>query len=206
MDLTKRASQALVLAEKEADRCNREKVGTKDILLGLAKEGTGLAATLLKKHSIGLRELRVKTEELFPPLGEPRTSVMHQTDRVKKILVDATTEAQNMDHQYIGTEHILLALTKADPDSSAIKVLKDLGINPEELRIEIFDLLDVVSLEEFNALPVNIRNDCIVLAKFKGWTPRGTWEKITKACNQLEVEKKGIILSIVLTLALSKEK
>ena len=103
----------MLLANQEAQRFNHEYVGTEHLLLGLIKDGTGISANVLKNLDIDLRKIRHEVEKLVR--SGPDTVTMGrlpQTPRSKKVLEYAMEEARNLNHGYVGTEHILLAILR----------------------------------------------------------------------------------------------
>jgi ATP-dependent Clp protease ATP-binding subunit ClpC len=129
------------LANQEAQRFNHEYVGTEHLLLGLIKEGSGVAANVLKNLNIDLRKIRHEVEKLVR--SGPDTITMGrlpQTPRSKKVLEYAVEEARNLNHNYVGTEHILLGLLR-EQEGVAAQVLQNLGLQLEEVRREVLGLL-----------------------------------------------------------------
>src|SRR5262245_25857889 len=109
---TDRAKTVMQLAHQEARRFNLEYIGTEHILLGLVKEGSGAAATVLKRLDLALRTIRLEVEKIVQlgPGNEFGSSIMalSQTPRAKSVLEFAAEESHNLGHDYIGTEHLLL--------------------------------------------------------------------------------------------------
>ena len=129
------------LANQEAQRFNHEYVGTEHLLLGLIKDGTGIAANVLKNLDIDLRKIRHEVEKLVR--SGPDTVTMGrlpQSPRSKKVLEYAVEEARNLSHSYVGTEHILLGLLR-EQEGVAAQVLLNLGLQLEDVRREVMDLL-----------------------------------------------------------------
>src|SRR5579871_6510000 len=112
---TDRARKVMQLANQEAQRFNHEYIGTEHVLLGLVKEGSGVAANVLKNLDIDLRKIRLEVEKIVQhgPGGEQvHTGPMPHTPRTKKVIECAVEEARNFGHQYVGTEHLLLGLLR----------------------------------------------------------------------------------------------
>ena len=129
------------LANQEAQRFNHEYVGTEHLLLGLIKDGTGIAANVLKNLDIDLRKIRHEVEKLVR--SGPDTVTMGrlpQSPRSKKVLEYAVEEARNLSHSYVGTEHILLGLLR-EQEGVAAQVLLNLGLQLEDVRREVMELL-----------------------------------------------------------------
>ena len=139
--LTDRARKVMALANQEAQRFNHEYVGTEHILLGLVKEGSGVGANVLKNLSIDLRKVRLEVEKLVKSGPEMVTmGKLPQTPRAKKVLEYAIEEARNLNHNYVGTEHLLLGLLR-EHDGVAAQVLVNLGTKLEDVREEVLNLL-----------------------------------------------------------------
>ena len=106
---TDRARKVMQLANQEAQRFNHEYIGTEHILLGLVKEGSGVAANVLKNLDVDLRKIRLEVEKLVQSGPEMVTmGKLPQTPRAKKVIEYSMEEARNLNHNYVGTEHILL--------------------------------------------------------------------------------------------------
>jgi ATP-dependent Clp protease ATP-binding subunit ClpC len=138
---TERARKVMQLANQEAQRFNHEYIGTEHILLGLVKEGSGVAANVLKNLDIDLRKIRTEVEKLVQSGPEMVTmGKLPQTPRAKKVIEYAMEEARNLNHNYVGTEHILLGLLR-EQEGMAAQVLMNLGLKLEEVREEVLNLL-----------------------------------------------------------------
>ncbi len=139
--LTDRARKVMALANQEAQRLNHEYIGTEHILLGLVKEGSGVGANVLKNLDIDLRKVRLEVEKLVKSGPEMVTmGKLPQTPRAKKVIEYAIEEARNLNHNYVGTEHLLLGLLR-EHDGVAAQVLMNLGLKLEEVRDEVLSLL-----------------------------------------------------------------
>ncbi len=139
--LTDRARKVMALANQEAQRFNHEYIGTEHILLGLVKEGSGVGANVLKNLGIDLRKVRLEVEKLVKSGPEMVTmGKLPQTPRAKKVIEYAIEEARNLNHNYVGTEHLLLGLLR-EQDGVAAQVLLNLGLKLEEVREEVLNLL-----------------------------------------------------------------
>ncbi|MFO8052417.1 MAG: ATP-dependent Clp protease ATP-binding subunit [Candidatus Omnitrophota bacterium] len=138
---TERARKVLVLAKEEARRFNHDYIGTEHILLGLIREGEGVACAVLQNIGMDLGRLRAEIEKLMSPGAA--ASVLGDipfTPRAKKALELATEEARSLGHNYIGTEHILLGLLREE-EGIASQVLFSLGVDIKKARNEISALL-----------------------------------------------------------------
>jgi ATP-dependent Clp protease ATP-binding subunit ClpC len=129
------------LANQEAQRFNHEYIGTEHILLGLIKEGSGVAANVLKNLDVDLRKIRLEVEKLVQSGPDMVTmGKLPQTPRAKKVIEYSMEEARNLNHNYVGTEHILLGLLR-EQEGVAAQVLMNLGLKLEEVREEVLNLL-----------------------------------------------------------------
>ncbi len=138
---TDRARKVMQLANQEAQRFNHEYIGTEHILLGLVKEGSGVAANVLKNLDVDLRKIRVEVEKLVQTGPDMVTmGKLPQTPRAKKVIEYSMEEARQLNHNYVGTEHILLGLLR-EQEGVAAQVLMNLGLKLEEVRDEVLNLL-----------------------------------------------------------------
>jgi len=138
---TDRARKVMALANQEAQRLNHEYIGTEHILLGLVKEGSGVGANVLKNLDVDLRKVRLEVEKLVKAGPEMVTmGKLPQTPRAKKVIEYAIEEARNLNHNYVGTEHLLLGLLR-EHDGVAAQVLMNLSLKLEEVREEVLNLL-----------------------------------------------------------------
>jgi ATP-dependent Clp protease ATP-binding subunit ClpA len=138
---TDRARKVMQLANAEAQRHHHEYIGTEHILLGLLQEGTGVAANALKNLDIDLRKIRLEIEK-YIQRGPDRVAMgkLPQTPRAKKVIEYSIEEARNLNHNYVGTEHLLLGLLR-EHEGLAAQVLVNLGLNLENVRAEVGRLL-----------------------------------------------------------------
>jgi hypothetical protein len=138
---TDRARKVMKLANEEAQRLRHEYIGTEHILLGLIKEGNGVGTNVLRNLDVDLHKVRLAVEEL---VGSGPNMVADEalplTPRTKKALEYAMREACDLDHNYVGTEHILLGLLRED-ESVAAQILMNLGLRLKEVREEVLALL-----------------------------------------------------------------
>jgi ATP-dependent Clp protease ATP-binding subunit ClpC len=138
---TDRARKVMALANQEAQRFNHEYIGTEHILLGLVKEGSGVGANVLKNLDVDLRRVRLEVEKLVKPGPEMVTmGKLPQTPRAKKVIEYAIEEARNLNHNYVGTEHLLLGLLR-EHDGVAAQVLMNMSLKLEQVREEVLNLL-----------------------------------------------------------------
>ncbi|MEZ6060246.1 MAG: ATP-dependent Clp protease ATP-binding subunit [Planctomycetaceae bacterium] len=138
---TDRARKVMQLANQEAQRFNHEYIGTEHILLGLVKEGSGVAANVLKNLDVDLRKIRIEVEKIVQTGPDMVTmGKLPQTPRAKKVIEYAMEEARNLNHNYVGTEHLLLGLLR-EQEGVAAQVLMNLGMKLEDVRDEVLNLL-----------------------------------------------------------------
>ena len=138
---TERARKVVILAKEEARRFNHDYIGTEHILLGLVREGEGVAASVLQKVGVSLEKIRLEIEKLVQP--GPTTQIIGDipfTPRAKKALELAAEEARALGHNYIGTEHLLLGLIR-EGEGMASQVLLNLGLDLNTVRNEVMELL-----------------------------------------------------------------
>src|SRR5437667_8776733 len=138
---TDRARKVMQLPNQEAQSFNDEYIGTEHILLGLVKEGTGVAANVLKNLDIDLRKIRMEVEKIVQAGPDMVTmGKLPQTPRAKKVIEYSIEEARNPNHNYVGTEHLLLGLLR-EQEGVAAQVLMNLGLKLEDVREEVLNLL-----------------------------------------------------------------
>jgi ATP-dependent Clp protease ATP-binding subunit ClpC len=150
---TDRARKVMALANQEAQRFNHDYIGTEHILLGLVKEGSGVGANVLKNLGVDLRKVRMEVEKLVKSGPEMVTmGKLPQTPRAKRVIEYAIEEARNLNHNYVGTEHLLLGLLR-EQDGVAAQVLMNLGLKLEDVREEVLNLLGAGVEPEESAMP-----------------------------------------------------
>src|SRR3972149_6004927 len=144
---TNRAKQVIKLAKKEAQRLNHNYLGTEHILLGLLKLGQGIAGNVLRNMNLGYDLIRSEIEKVvgfgseIQVYGEPAL-----TGKVKKVFEFANEEATNLNHNYVGTEHLLLALLR-QTDGVAAQVLENLNVDLKDVRKEVLKELETFNLQ-----------------------------------------------------------
>lgn len=141
-NFTDRVRKVLQMAREEAARLHHEYVGTEHILLGLIREGEGVAAAVLTNLNVDLDEIQQRIEETVKKGKAPASSGpdLPYTSRAKKVLELAMSEARELNHSYVGTEHLLLGLLREEKGIAA-QVLTDAGVNLEQARAETLRLL-----------------------------------------------------------------
>jgi len=147
---TKQPQKIMKRASEEARRLHHEHIGTEHLLLAIASLQTGFVPHLFDKFGITGEELRNAVEKMFPR-GEaaPSEGKLPHTPNMRKVIEHAIEEARNLEHNYVGIEHLLLGLSRLD-DCQAVHALKNLFIEPDDLRFEITQLLDTGGLREEN--------------------------------------------------------
>src|ERR1043165_543864 len=141
-NFTDRVRKVLQMAREEAARLHPEYVGTEHILLGLIREGEGVAAAVLTNLNVDLDDIQQKIEETVKKgkaAAAPGPDLPY-TSRAKKVLELAMTEARELNHSYVGTEHLLLGLLREEKGIAA-QVLTDAGVTLEQSRAETLRLL-----------------------------------------------------------------
>jgi len=138
---TDRSRKVMGYARQEAERLKHDYIGTEHVLLGLVKEGSGVAANILENLDIDLDKVRAEVERNVKE--GPETGTMGQlpfTQHAKKVLDYANEEARHLGHRYVGTEHLLLGLL-CEKEGRAAKVLVSLGARLDDVRREVIELL-----------------------------------------------------------------
>ncbi|RQD78106.1 MAG: ATP-dependent Clp protease ATP-binding subunit [Candidatus Syntrophonatronum acetioxidans] len=137
---TERAQKVLFLAQEEAKRLNHNFVGTEHLLLGLVREGEGIAAKSLQKLGIDLAKVRQEVEKIIGKGDKPVLQSVSYTPRAKKVIELAIEEGRNLGHNYVGTEHLLLGLIR-EGEGIAARVLANLGVDLKRARVQVIHLL-----------------------------------------------------------------
>ncbi|MDO8688668.1 MAG: ATP-dependent Clp protease ATP-binding subunit [Dehalococcoidia bacterium] len=142
---TERARKVLTLAQEEAQRFNHNYIGTEHLLLGLVREGDGVAAKVLANLGVELNKVRSAVEFIIGRGDRTVTGEIGLTPRAKKVIELAVDEARRLGHHYIGTEHLLLGLVR-EGEGIAAGVLESLGVNLEKVRSETIRILSQSSV------------------------------------------------------------
>lgn len=137
---TERARKVLTLAQEEAQRFQHNYIGTEHLLLGLEREGEGVAAKVLTNLGVQLGDVRQAVEFIIGRGDHTVQGEIGLTPRAKKAIELAVDEARLMKHHYIGTEHILLGLMR-EGGGIAAGVLNSMGVKAEQVRAEILKVL-----------------------------------------------------------------
>ncbi|HEY9634358.1 MAG TPA: ATP-dependent Clp protease ATP-binding subunit [Coleofasciculaceae cyanobacterium] len=141
---TDRAIKAIMLAQEEARRLGHNLVGTEQILLGVIEEGTGVAVTVLKNLGVTLEKAKIEVESIIGRGTRPVPTELPFTPKAKRIFEQSFKEARQLGHNYIGTEHLLLAITQ-DKEGVAAKVLTNLNVDLDNLRAKVIQALGEVA-------------------------------------------------------------
>ncbi|MEC1259937.1 ATP-dependent protease ATP-binding subunit ClpC [Bacillus swezeyi] len=136
---TERAQKVLALAQEEALRLGHNNIGTEHILLGLVREGEGIAAKALQALGLSPDKIQKEVESLIGR-GQEMSQSIHYTPRAKKVTELAMDEARKLGHSYVGTEHILLGLIR-EGEGVAARVLNNLGVSLNKARQQVLQLL-----------------------------------------------------------------
>ncbi len=137
---TERARKVLSLAQEEAQRFNHNYIGTEHLLLGLVREGEGVAAKVLSNLGVELNKVRSAVEFIIGRGDRIVLGEIGLTPRAKKVIELAVDEARRLNHHYIGTEHLLLGLVR-EGEGIAAGVLESLGVNLEKVRTQTIQVL-----------------------------------------------------------------
>ncbi len=136
---TERAQKVLALAQEEAIRLGHNNIGTEHILLGLVREGEGIAAKALYALGLSSEKIQKEVEDLIGR-GSDVAGSIHYTPRAKKVTELSMDEARKLGHSYVGTEHILLGLIR-EGEGVAARVLNNLGVSLNKARQQVLQLL-----------------------------------------------------------------
>ncbi|ASK61679.1 ATP-dependent Clp protease ATP-binding subunit ClpC [Virgibacillus phasianinus] len=136
---TERAQKVLALSQEEAVRLGHNNIGTEHILLGLVREGEGIAAKALQSLGLEIDKIQQEVEQLIG-VGKQPMQTIHYTPRAKKVVELSQDEARKLGHSYVGTEHILLGLIR-EGEGVAARVLNNLGVSLNKARQQVLQLL-----------------------------------------------------------------
>ena len=168
---TDRARKVMALANQEAQRFNHEYIGTEHVLLGLVKEGSGVGATVLKNLDVDIKKLRLEVEKQVKSGPDMVTmGKLPQTPRAKKVIEFAIEEARALNHNYVGTEHILLGLLR-ETEGIAAQILMNVGLKLEDIRQEVLNLLGAGVDEGAAGLGIKMGPMAVSRSKPKSKTP-----------------------------------
>lgn len=154
-NLTPRSRQVLVLAGKESERLNHDHIGAEHLLLGLLALGEGVAVSVMKEMGLNLDKLRIEVEKQFGVGGNISTAGSRPfSKQLKDILIIAAKEARKMDYNFVGTEHLLLAIMR-EGKSTAASILKNL-VDIDELEKRVREALDPDFFEHLDDEDANL--------------------------------------------------
>jgi ATP-dependent Clp protease ATP-binding subunit ClpC len=179
---TDRARKVMQIASQEAIRFNHEYIGTEHMLLGLIKEGSGVASNVLKNLDIDLRKVRLEVEKIVqtgPGSEQLLLGRLPMTPRGKKVVEYSIDEARKLNHNYVGTEHLLLGLLR-EQDAVAAQVLMNLGLSLDEVRKEVLNLLGH-NLPDSPAEEVSIEDDPSMSGPWQPVLPKSRPETLLPA-------------------------
>lgn len=138
---TDRARRAMTLANQEAQRLGHDHIGTEHLLLGLVKEGSGIAAVVLRdQYRVDLGRIRQQVERLAHPPARSSNEQISPSDRYRRVIDFAVEESSKLSNNYVGTEHLLLGLLHLR-DGSAARVLAGMGLQLDDVRTHVLNLL-----------------------------------------------------------------
>jgi ATP-dependent Clp protease ATP-binding subunit ClpC len=138
---TERARKVLSLAQEEAPRFQHNYIGTEHLLLGLVREGEGIAAKVLSNLGVELKEVRSAVEFMIGRGDRVVLGEIPLTPGAKKVIELAVDEARRLNHHYVGTEHLLLGLVR-EGEGIAVRALESLGVNLERVRTQTIRVLN----------------------------------------------------------------
>ncbi len=173
-NFTERVRKVLAMAREESARLHHEYVGTEHILLGLIREGEGIAATIIQNLGVDLEALADAIESIVKR-GRPGSPVgpdLPYTSRAKKVLELAMSEAREVNHSYVGTEHLLLGLLREEKGIAA-QVLTDKGITLAKARDEMISILGEERSPAGEARPAPILHESLGPTRRSFWSARG---------------------------------
>jgi hypothetical protein len=150
---TERARKVLSLAQEEAQRFSHNYIGTEHLLLGLVREGDGVAAKVLSNLGVELNTVRRQVETIIGRGDRIVLGEVGLTPRAKKVVELAVDEARRLNHHYIGTEHLLLGLVR-EGEGIAAGVLESLGVNLEKVRTQTIQVLSQSGSTQASLTPV----------------------------------------------------
>ena len=172
---TERARRVLTLAQEEATRFNHNYIGTEHLLLGLIREGDGVAAEVLRSLGVELDKVRSQVEFIIGRGDRMILGEIGLTPRSKKVIELAVDEARRLGHHYIGTEHLLLGLVR-EGEGVAAGVLENMGVNLERVRTQTVKVLSQGRPDQGAAVlesmaPPEMQRDPESVRGVAGWSP-----------------------------------
>jgi ATP-dependent Clp protease ATP-binding subunit ClpC len=158
---TDRARRVLVYAQEEARELGHDFIGTEHILLGLIREGDGMAAKALGALEITYDAVREKVTVLTELASNSSPGSPPFTPRAKKVMEMALRESIRFDHNYVGTEHLLLGIVRQD-DCTAVRTLNDLGFEMSDIESQVVQLISSPSNREIGEPSVHVITDGVI--------------------------------------------
>lgn len=158
---TEGARKVLALAQEEAKRSNHNYIGTEHFLLGLLRENEGVAAKVLSNLGVDVHKVRSAVEFIISRGDQVVPGEIGLTPRSKKVIELAIDEARNMNHNYIGTEHLLLGLVR-EGEGIAADVLESLNVSLEKVRTETVQVLGQSAIAQKIEIPVQPLQDAMM--------------------------------------------
>ena len=184
---TDRARKVMALANQEARRFNHEYIGTEHLLLGLVMENSGVGATVIKKFGVDVSALRTEIEKLVQRGPDVVTKgKLPETPRARHVIEYAVEEARALNHNYVGTEHLLLGLLR-ETEGIAAQMLTNLGLRLEDVRHEVLRLLGAEQPEATES-PVSrsVRRDAgEEVPAVKSYKDLPAWQKADELARQV---------------------
>jgi ATP-dependent Clp protease ATP-binding subunit ClpA len=153
---TERARKVLSLAREEAQRFQHNYIGTEHLLLGLVRDGEGVAAKVLSNLGVDLNKVRNAVEFIVGHGDRIVLGEIGLTPRAKTVIELAMNEARRLNHHYIGTEHLLLGLVR-EGDGTAVRALESLGVNLEKVRTQTIQALSQTGLPQTMQVPPQLK-------------------------------------------------
>ena len=138
---TERARRVMHFAQEEAQRLQHNYIGTEHILLGLVREGEGVAAKVLKSFDVDIEKVRQAVEQIIKRGDHPVSGEVGLTPRAKKVIEMAVDEARHLNHHFIGTEHLLLGLLREGQGIGA-GTLESFGLSLQQVRAKVLEILN----------------------------------------------------------------
>ncbi|MBP7934699.1 MAG: hypothetical protein KA354_08645 [Phycisphaerae bacterium] len=181
------ARKVMALANQQAQRLEHDHIGTEHILLGLVKEGTGVAANALKTLGADLDRVRHEVEGMLTPGDQgPGSGKLAQVPAAKRVIEYAIEEARLLNHRYVGSEHLLIGLLR-EQEGLAARALMNLGVRLHDARLAIADLLGEAPPEPL-AVPSDAHLPPLTGA---GLRLQALLVSIDQQCNQLMAGPEG---------------
>jgi len=162
---TEKAQRALVYAQEEAQNMGHNYVGTEHMLLGLIREEGGLASKVLSGLNIDVKKVKKQIEAMVGRGTFNPNAGFGYTPRTKRVMELSFYEARNLGHNYIGTEHLVLALIR-EGEGVAARVLKDLGVDLQNAREQVIKLLKEEGIETHHQTPGKVKSNTPLLDQF----------------------------------------